>query len=72
MKFLDTEDAQEVIAKHYYRPTSESIKKKTADRFPPLKMFEVTSLAPTWDAVQKKFFANDAMFDQIFAEGRKK
>ncbi len=72
MAFLYTDEAQEVIAKHYYRPTSEAVKKKTADRFPALTMFAVTSLAPTWGDVQKKFFAENALFDVIFAEGRKK
>ncbi len=72
MEFLYTDEAQEVIAKHYYRPTSEAVKTKTADRFPELKLFAVTSLAPTWGDVQKKFFAENALFDQVFAEGRKK
>ncbi|WP_020475478.1 sulfate ABC transporter substrate-binding protein [Zavarzinella formosa] len=72
MKFLYTEEAQEVIAKHYYRPTNEAVKKKTADRFPELKLFPVTIVGPTWDGIQKRFFAENGEYDQLLAAGRKK
>jgi len=73
MKFLYTDEAQEVIAKHYYRPTNPAIKQKTKDRFPPIKLFATADIEPSWDAVQKRFFASTpgAVFDEIFAEGRK-
>ena len=70
MRYLYTEEAQEIIAKHYYRPTSEAVRKRTADRFPELKLFRATAVAPTWDDVQQRFFAEGAVFDQIFAAGR--
>lgn len=74
MAFLYTDEAQEVIAKHYYRPTNPAIKEKTKDRFPDIKLFGTLDVGPSWDAVQKRFFASTpgAVFDEVFAEGRKK
>ena len=72
MKFLYTEEAQEVIAQHYYRPTNEIVKRRTADRFPPIKLFSSHDLAPTWDEINKQFFAEGGVFDQIYASGRTK
>lgn len=72
MKFLYTPEAQEVIAKHYYRPTNDIVKKRTADRFPELRLFPVSTIGPKWDGIQKRFFAEGGEFDKIFAAGRGK
>ena len=72
MRFLYTEEAQEVIAKHYYRPTNEVVRKRTMDRFPEIRLFPVTVIGPEWDGIQKRFFAEGGEFDQIFAAGRVK
>lgn len=70
LKFLYTEPAQEVIARHYYRPTVESVKQKTANRFPPITLFPARQLGPDWAAIQKRFFAEGGVFDRIYAVGR--
>ncbi|QVL32667.1 sulfate ABC transporter substrate-binding protein [Telmatocola sphagniphila] len=67
LKFLYTEEAQEVIAQHFYRPTNEKIWKRYTDRFPPIDLFPSTLIAPNWDAIQKKFFAENGVFDGIYA-----
>ncbi len=70
MKFLYTEEAQEIIAHHYYRPTNPAVKARTADRFPAIELFPATKVGPTWDAIQKRFFAEGGVFDQIYATGK--
>lgn len=70
LKYLYTEEAQEVIAHHYYRPVHEAVRKRTADRFPAIKLFPATVVAPSWDAIQKRFFAEGGEFDRIYAGGR--
>lgn len=72
MEFLYTPEAQEIIARHHYRPTNEVIRKKHERSFPPITLFNVTTLASNWDTVQQKFFNSNALFDQIFIAGRKK
>jgi sulfate/thiosulfate-binding protein len=70
LEFLYTKEAQEVIAKHYYRPTNPAIKKQTADRFPAIELFAVTPLiAPSWDEIQTRFFNRDGLFDRIYTAG---
>ncbi len=72
LRFLYTEEAQEIIARHYYRPTNEVVKRRTADRFPPIELFPAAILDPSWHALNKRFFAEGGVFDQIFASGRVK
>ena len=70
MKFLYTEQAQEIIAHHYYRPTNPAVKARTADRFPAIELFPATKVGRTWDLIQKRFFAENGVFDQIYATGQ--
>jgi sulfate/thiosulfate-binding protein len=66
LKFLYTKPGQEIIAKHYYRPTDPDVAEKVVSQFPAIKRFPITDLAPTWDAAQTKFFADGAIFDRIY------
>ena len=68
LKFLYTKEGQEIIAKHYYRPTDPEVAKKVADQFPPIKLFPITDLVSNWDEAQSKFFADGAIFDSIYSK----
>jgi sulfate transport system substrate-binding protein len=72
LRFLYTEQAQELIAKHYYRPTHEAVKRRTADRFQPITLFSARDHAGSWDEINKRFFATGGLFDQIYAKGNSK
>ncbi len=65
LKFLYTAEGQEIIAKHYYRPTNADVIAKHRDRFQELKLFPITDIAKSWDDAQTKFFAEEAIFDSI-------
>ena len=67
LKFLYTKEGQEIIAKHYFRPSDPEIAEKTAGQFQPIKMFLITDLVPNWDEAQAKFFADGAIFDKIYS-----
>lgn len=67
LDFLYTEEAQEIIARHHHRPTSPAVWARHKERFPPLELFRVTAIAPTWDDLQQRFFAEGALFDRIQA-----
>jgi sulfate transport system substrate-binding protein len=69
LAFLYTEPAQEIIAKHFHRPTNEAVKERTRHLFPPIRLFPVGDIDPSWDAILKRFFAADALFDRIQASG---
>jgi sulfate transport system substrate-binding protein len=70
LQFLYTEEAQHVLARHYYRPINENVRKQYTARLPELKLFPVTAVAADWEDAQKKFFANGAIFDTIYQPGR--
>ncbi|MGB8013771.1 MAG: sulfate ABC transporter substrate-binding protein [Terriglobales bacterium] len=65
LEFLYTDEAQEAIARHGYRPINPEILKKHADRFPQIDLFPVTILAQDWEDAQQKFFADNGIFDVI-------
>ena len=71
LKFLYTIEAQETIAKHYYRPTNDVVRKQTANQFPTLKLFPASLIEPNWDTLQRRFFAEGGEFDQMLASHRK-
>jgi sulfate/thiosulfate-binding protein len=66
LKFLYTEEAQETIARHYYRPIDDAVRQRHAATLPDLRLFPVTAVAPGWDAAQQKFFAEGGIFDRIY------
>jgi sulfate/thiosulfate-binding protein len=66
LEFLYTDAGQEIIARNHYRPQNESIRHAHAAAFPDLKLFTVTAVAKDWDDAQAKFFAEGAVFDQIY------
>jgi sulfate transport system substrate-binding protein len=65
LEFLYTDQAQETIAQHGYRPMNPEILKKHSDRLPQIDLFAVTILAKDWDDAQQKFFADNGIFDVI-------
>jgi sulfate/thiosulfate-binding protein len=71
LKFLYTEPAQEIIAKHYHRPTNEIVRLRTADQFPPIDLFPATILAPTWDELNTRFFGKDGEYERMQARGNR-
>jgi sulfate transport system substrate-binding protein len=72
IKFLYTDEAQEIIARHYYRPINPRVLKKHADTFPRLALFPVTLVAPGWGEAQEKFFAEGGEFDSLYSANAKR
>ncbi|HET6880855.1 MAG TPA: sulfate ABC transporter substrate-binding protein [Pirellulales bacterium] len=66
LRFVYTPAAQEILARHGYRPTNEAIGKGHAAKFPDIKLFAVTDISQGWDDAHQRFFAEGAVFDQIY------
>lgn len=65
VKFLFTPEAQREFAKVGFRPVNPTVTKEVQNKFPRIsKLYTVGSLGG-WDAVQKKFFDDGAIFDKI-------
>jgi len=71
LQFLYTDEAQEIIAKHYYRPTNETILKEHRETFPELRLFAVTDIGENWEDVHKKLVGDGSVFDAIYKPKRK-
>lgn len=66
LNFLYTDEAQDIIAKNYYRPATEKAAKKYASQFPSVKLFTIAEVAGGWTKAQKAHFADGGLFDQIY------
>lgn len=66
LEFLYTDEGQEIIAKHYFRPRSEAILKKYADKYPPIPLFTIDELFGGWQKAQAEHFSDGGSFDQIY------
>ena len=66
LNFLYTEAAQNLIAKHYYRPIHEAVKAQTQDRFAQLKLLTINEEFGGWTKAQAQFFNDGGEFDQIY------
>jgi sulfate transport system substrate-binding protein len=71
LQYLYSDDGQEIVAKHYYRPAVEKFTVKHAGQFPKVKLFTIEEVAGGWTKAQKAHFADDGIFDQIYQPGRK-
>ena len=68
LKYLYSDEAQELIAENYYRPVNQKILKKHADTFNlKVKLTTIKDFGG-WNAVQKKHFADGGVFDEIYEE----
>jgi len=65
LKFLYTPQAQDIEARHFYRPRLAAVAQKYASQFPAVKTFTIAQLFSDWRKAQAKFFADGGVFDQI-------
>jgi sulfate transport system substrate-binding protein len=67
LRFLYTDEAQEVIARHGYRPVRAGIARANADRLPEVELFSLQDLAGNRWQLDERFFAEGGIFDQVRA-----
>jgi sulfate/thiosulfate-binding protein len=66
LQYLYSPEAQEIVAKHYYRPRDEAVAAKYAAQFPQVELVTIADFGG-WAAAQEKHFAEGAVFDRIYA-----
>lgn len=66
LKFLYSDEGQDIIGKNSYRPTNPTFQKKYASSLPPLQLFTIRDVAGTWAQAQEKFFGDGGVFDKIY------
>ena len=65
LKFLWSEEAQEIAARHQIRPRSPALLAKYATDFPKVQTFTVEEIFGGWTKAQKEHFDDGAIYDQI-------
>ena len=66
LKYLYSDEGQEIAARNFYRPRNEKIAAKYASTFPKLTLFTIDQLFGGWQKAQQKHFADGGVFDQIY------
>jgi sulfate/thiosulfate transport system substrate-binding protein len=66
LEYLYTEEAQDIIGKHFYRPRSEKAQAKYAKQLPKLNLFTIDQAFGGWDQAAKVHFVDGGSFDQIY------
>jgi sulfate transport system substrate-binding protein len=67
LEYLYSEEAQEIVAKNFFRPRSEAVAAKYADKFPKIELITIDDpLFGGWTKTQQVHFADGGIFDQIF------
>jgi sulfate/thiosulfate transport system substrate-binding protein len=69
LNFLYTAEAQELAARHFYRPRQADVLAKYSHQFAKLHLFTIDEVFGGWAAAQKKHFDDGGIFDQIFQPG---
>jgi sulfate/thiosulfate transport system substrate-binding protein len=67
LEHLYSPAAQEIIAKHYYRPRNAEVAQKHAKRFPAVKLVTIADFGG-WAKAQQTHFADGGLFDRIYAK----
>ncbi|HEY6008478.1 MAG TPA: sulfate ABC transporter substrate-binding protein [Geobacteraceae bacterium] len=70
LQYLYSPVGQEIVARHYYRPSDRQVAARYAKFFPKVTLFTVDGLFGGWRAAQKKHFADGGIFDQIYGARR--
>jgi len=66
LKHLYSDEGQEIVGKHFYRPTSPHVAAKFADRFPALNLFTIDDVFGGWTKAFAEHFADGGTFDKIY------
>ncbi len=71
LKFLWSDEAQEIAAKHQLRPRSTALLAKYAKDFPKVQTFTIDEYFGGWTKAQKEHFDDGAIYDQILSAAKK-
>jgi sulfate transport system substrate-binding protein len=71
LEYLYTEQAQQTIARNFYRPVDPKIAARFSTQFPKLTLFTVDEVFGGWQKAQKTHFVDGGLFDQIYQPGGK-
>ncbi|WP_034297259.1 sulfate ABC transporter substrate-binding protein [Herbaspirillum sp. RV1423] len=71
LKYLYSDEGQEIIARNYYRPINPKIAAKYASQYPKVNLITVDNTFGGWQKAQKDHFSDGGSFDQLYVPNKK-
>jgi sulfate/thiosulfate transport system substrate-binding protein len=71
LKYLWSDEGQEIAARHQLRPRSPALLAKYGKDFPKVNTFTIDELFGGWSKAQKEHFDDGGVYDQILKAGKK-
>jgi sulfate transport system substrate-binding protein len=71
LRYLYTAEAQDIIAKHYYRPRNPQVAARYASRFTRMQLLSIDRHYGGWARAQAAHFNDGGLFDQIFEAAKR-
>jgi sulfate transport system substrate-binding protein len=66
LEYLYSDEGQNIVGKHFYRPRTEKATAKYSSQFTKVKLVTIDEVFGGWQKAQKTHFGEGGMFDQIF------
>lgn len=66
LKYLYSEEGQEIAARNFYRPRSTAVPAALTKQFPKIKLYTIDDSFGGWTKAQKTHFADGGVFDSIY------
>lgn len=71
LKFLYTTEAQNIIARNYFRPRNAQVAAKYKSQFPNMKLFTIDRNFGGWSKAQARHFNEGGLFDQEYEAAKR-
>jgi sulfate transport system substrate-binding protein len=68
LRYLYSNEGQEIAAKHFYRPRDPEITAKHAAQFPNIPLVTIDAVFGGWTRAQATHFADNGTFDRIYGQ----
>lgn len=66
LQYLYSDPAQDIAARHFFRPTAAGPAAKSAAQFSRVRLLNIDEIAGGWSAAQKTHFADGGVFDRLY------
>ena len=70
LKYLYSEEGQEVAARNHYRPRNATVAARYAGRFATVELVTIDAVFGGWSRAQPAHFGDGGVFDQLYTPGR--
>lgn len=71
LQYLYSKEAQQVLARYFYRVHNPEVVAETKAQFPETTLFTVEQVFGGWEQVQQQHFASGGLLDKLLAQGKR-